>query len=76
MSVISLWIYYLGEAIYIKKSGIKQNHWLDLVNIHLLGKNYQNIPSGLQVIRPYQLVKILPWWGYLQRNQALDTLIG
>ena len=23
-----------------------------------------------------QLVKILPWSGYLQRNQALDNLIG
>ena len=41
MSVISLSVLCHGEAIYIKKSGI------DLVNTHLLAKNYQNIPGGL-----------------------------
>ena len=34
----------------MKKSDIRQSHWLGLVNMHMHAKNYQNIPSGLKVI--------------------------
>ena len=47
--------------LFIKKSGIRRSLCLPvvLVNLYLHAKSY--ISGGLQVIRPYQLVKILPW---------------
>ena len=38
MPLIRFWKFCLGKAIYIKRTGIKQYHCLDLVNIHLLAK--------------------------------------
>ena len=49
----------------MKKSDIRQAHWLGLVNIHLHAKNYQIIRSGLKVILRIQFLKILPRRGYL-----------
>ena len=58
----------------MKKSDIRQSHWLGLVNIHLDAINYQNIPSGLKVIPCIQPLKTLPRRGYLKRNLTLDYL--
>ena len=44
MPLISLWIFCLGEAICIKKTGIQLYYCLDIVNIHLLAKNYKLFP--------------------------------
>ena len=60
----------------MKKSDIRQSHWLGFVNIYLHDKKYQNIPSGLKVILRMQLLKTLPQRGYLLRNLALDYLIS
>ena len=48
--------------LFIKKSGFRQSHWSDLVNIYLHAKDYQNIPSHLKVILQYSVSeKFLPW---------------
>ena len=39
-------------GLFIKKSGIRQSNKLDLVNIYLHAKTYQNIPCCLKVICP------------------------
>ena len=36
----------------MKKSDIRQSHWIGLVNLHMHAKNYQNISVGLKVICP------------------------
>ena len=46
--------------LFIKKSEIRESHWLGLVIIYLHTKYYQNIPSGLKVIHYIQFLKILP----------------
>ena len=56
---------FASARLFIKKSGIRQSHWLGLVNTYLNAKNNQNIPSGLKVILYIQFLKILPWRGYL-----------
>ena len=43
---------FASGRLFIKKSGIRQSHELDLVNIYLHAKNYQNIPYCLKVICP------------------------
>ena len=67
---------FASAKLLIKKSCIRQSHWLCFVNIHLHTKNYQNIPSGLKVVFYIQFLKILPQRGYLYRNLALDYLIN
>ena len=44
--------------LFIKKSCIRQSHWLDLVNIYLHAKDYQNIESPLKVIHRIKFLKI------------------
>ena len=68
---------FASAGLFVKKSGIRQSQKLDLVNIYLHAKTYQNIPCYLKVICPKSVSKnILPQQGYLQRNQALDNVIG
>ena len=45
----------------MRKSDIRQSHWLGLVNIYLHAKNYQNIPTGFKVIL---LIQFLSWGGF------------
>ena len=51
---------FASVRLFIKKSGIRESHWLGLVIIYLHTKNYQNIPSGLKVILLIQFLKNLP----------------
>ena len=48
---------FASARLFIKKSGIRQSHWSDLVNIYLHAKDYQNIPSRLKVILRIQFLK-------------------
>ena len=41
----------------MKKSDIRQSHWLGLVNIHMHAKNYQNIPCDLKILLRFQFLK-------------------
>ena len=43
---------FASAGLFIKKSGIRQSHKLDRVNIYLHAKTYQNIPCCLKVICP------------------------
>ena len=69
---------FASEGLFIKKSGIRQSHKLDLVNIYLHAKTYQNIPCCLKVIcrksvsEKFASARL----SNLQRNQTLDNLIG
>ena len=49
----------------MKKSAIRQSHWLGLVNIYLHAKSYQNIPRGLKLVFCIQFLKMLPLQCYL-----------
>ena len=48
---------FTSAGLFIKKSGIRQSHLSDLVNIYLHAKDYQNIPNRLKVILRIQFLK-------------------
>ena len=58
--------------LFIKKSGIRQSHWLGLVNIHLHAKNYQNIRNCLKVKRHIQVMKNL--WLFIKKSGISQVL--
>ena len=57
---------FASVRLFIKKSGIRQSHKLDLVNIYLHTEKLSKYSKRLKsYILRIQFLKILPWRGYL-----------